>query len=147
MRSTSLFLAQTLVYGCVFETVAFVGSQRSRSVSMERLGQTPRKEQKSIFDFVVPSCALCLVAHKKTASLMWEGLPGVVPETRRSAGSAKADTVAVPTLKKLCFCGPPATAHRPPRRTRLNRGPGRSTKSFKNYLISHAICEGGSGVN
>ena len=79
--------------------------------------------------------------------LVWEGLPGVVPETRRSAGSAKADTVAVPTLKKLCFCGPPATAHRPPGRTRLNRGPGRSTKSFKNYLISHATCEGGSGIN
>ena len=46
MRSASLFLAQTLVYGCVFETVAIVGSQRSGSVSMERLGQTPRKRSR-----------------------------------------------------------------------------------------------------
>ena len=74
---------------------------------------------------MLPSCALCLVTHKKTASLIWEGLPGVVPETRRSAGSAKDDTVAVPTLKKLCLCGPPATAHKPPRRTRLEKGTGK----------------------
>ena len=57
MRSTSLFLAPTLVCGSVFETVAIVGSQRSGSVSMERLGQTPRKEQKSIFEFLSPLSA------------------------------------------------------------------------------------------
>ena len=57
MRSTSLLGAQTLVYSCVFETVAIVGSQRSGSGSMERLGQTPRKQQKSIFDFLSPLSA------------------------------------------------------------------------------------------
>ena len=67
MRSASLFLAQTLVYGCVFETVAIVGSQRSRSVSMERLGQTPRKKQKSIFDFLSPPSAEDV--EKKEATL------------------------------------------------------------------------------
>ena len=72
MRSTSLFLAQTLVYGCVFETVAIVGSQRSRSVSMERLGQTPRKEQKSIFDFLSPPSAEYAEKKEAAAALLKE---------------------------------------------------------------------------
>ena len=74
------------MYDCVFETVAIVGSQRSRSVSMERLGQTPRKEQKSIFDFLSPPSAEDAEKKEAAAALLKEA-----QEQRRKEKQAKLD--------------------------------------------------------